>query len=276
MHLRGINAVLNKPDDAGAEGSEGSSVVQVPASGVVAPAPSTSDGTAAAAAADGTAASGQSQTGAAASSEAPKTDWRDARIAELTAKLNRERAAKAAPPPKDEGESEADFEARVERLATAKAAQAEWDRQCNAVAAQGRTEFSEEGFNERLGKILTVVDHQDAGEREAYNGVLQAAIETGAAHKILFSLGDNPGEVRRLMGLSPTKRAVEIAQLASKLVAGAAAEPSSAPKPITPIAGGSGKHYEGIAPDNPEHGTKLPKSDWFARRQKQVEERGLQ
>lgn len=207
-----------------------------------------------------------------------KADWKDDRIASLTFQLNEARRTAAATPApvQGAGENDAEFARRVDEAATAKAgqmaAQVDWDRQCNAVAEQGKKEFPD--FIPRIDAILGSINRQDPAEISAYNDVVATAMETGQAHRVLYALGNDPGEYQRLMKLSPVKRAMEIGTMATKLVA--SPEPSGAPKPITPISGGNGEHYEGISPDDPKRGMKLPKAQWFAEREKQVREKGLQ
>lgn len=210
--------------------------------------------------------------------EPPKKDWKDDRIAKLTHDLNEARRAATNLPPapvQNPGETEAQFAARVDEAATAKAglmaAQADWDRQCNAVAAAGKEEFPD--FDARVKAITSTLNPQDQNEVDAYNGVIAAAIETGAAHKVLYALGSDVAEYQRLMKLSPVKRAMELGKLASGLVN--EKPPSNLPKPIVPVSSG-GIHYEGIAPDDPGKGMKLPKAQWYAERDKQARERGIQ
>jgi hypothetical protein len=204
----------------------------------------------------------------------PKKDWKDSRIAELTAKLNQERAKKVEPP-KGAAESEADFNARVEaraqQLVQEKTVLGDWDRRCNEVFAEGKSQFAD--FDSRVGEIKKTVDAKDPDEVQRYNTMIAAAMETGKAAELLHELGGDIGEARRLMALPPMKLAVELAQRAAKIEA--LPEPSGAPKPITPI-GSGGVHYEGIAPDDANRGTKLPIAQWMALREKQARERGLQ
>lgn len=207
----------------------------------------------------------------------PTKDWKDDRIAKLTRDLNEARRAAAAAlaPVQKPGESEADFNARVDAAASAKAAQlaaqADWDRQCNAVADAGRKEFPD--FNERLGRIQATVNGQDPAEVATYNEVISAAIETGQGHKVLYALGADPAEYQRLVKLNPVKRAMEIGAISQRLVNDK--EPSGAPKPITPI-GSSGEHYEGIKPDDPTRGMKLPMKEWMKQREEQARAQGIQ
>lgn len=210
---------------------------------------------------------------------APAPDWRDKRIAELTHKLNSARTASPPPAPVVKpGESEAEFQARVDAAAASRAveiaAQTEWDRRCNESAALGAKEFPD--FDSRLAACKAVMNPADPVEGAQFNSVIAAALETGAAHKLVHALGATPGEVKRLMGLSPVKMGVELALMAAKLTAPTPAEePSNAPKPIEPL-GSHGIHYDGIKPDDPVNGMKLSAKQWFAMREKQAVERGIQ
>lgn len=203
--------------------------------------------------------------------------WAKDRIAKLTHDLNEERRTKAAAPVPEikPGESPADFQTRVDEAATAKAvqiaAQADWDRQCNSVAELGKKEFPD--FDARLGAIIGTINNEDPGEVARYNEVIAAAIETGQAHKVIYALGADPGEYQRIMKLSPVKRAMELGNMAIKLVNDK--EPSAMPKPITPINAG-GVHYDGITPDDPKRGTKLPIKEWMKLRDEQAKAKGIQ
>lgn len=213
---------------------------------------------------------------------APKPeDWRDKRIAELTRKLNEERkkappTVVAAPPAPVQapGETQESFDSRVRETASQMVQINEWNRKCDDVASTGRTEFQD--FNTRLAACQSVVNSEDPAEVGQFNSILAAAMETGQAHRLLHSLGETPGEVTKLMRMSPLKMAVELERRAAKFAPPAAdPEPSNAPKPITPI-GSRGVHYDGIKADDPVNGTKLPIGEWMKQREKQASERGLQ
>lgn len=209
----------------------------------------------------------------------PETsDWRNAEIARLRTKLAEARQAKARVEVKQgAGETAEDFEARVEararELATEQTTKADWDRRMNEMVAQGRSQFSATVFNERVRAIRDMVDANDPAEVQQYQTLLAAAAETGAGPAILHELGGNPGKFMELMGEQPLKMTVALTNLASELKKPAGL--SEAPKPIRPI-GSSGVHLEGIAPDDPEKGTRLPTKEWMAQREKQARERGLQ
>lgn len=207
----------------------------------------------------------------------PKSDWRDARIAELTAKLNQAKAAKVELP-KGAAESEEQFNARVESRAKVLADEAlvtrTFNERCTDAAKSATTAHPD--FTERFNQVKSVINGADEAEVVAYNSVLAAALETPNPGEVLYDLSADPGEFRRIMSLPPVRMGVELATRAAKLgVTPPAPEPSALPKPITPI-GSRGEHYEGIAPDDANRGTKLPLKEWMARREAQVKERGLQ
>ncbi len=271
MRLRTAQRYYDKPED-GAGGTSLDAVALAAADKAKADAADAAKASADKAAADKKAAD---ETAAA----LPKKDWKDDRIAKLTHDLNEERRLRAAtpPPPPEQkpGETPEAFAQRVDEAANAKAvqiaAQQDWDRQCNLVAEQGKKEFPD--FDARLTAITSTVNGKDPAEVAAYNEVIAAAIETGEAHKVLYALGSDPGEYQRLMKLSPVKRAMELGKMAVTLVN--EKEPSGMPKPITPV-GSGGTHYEGITPDDPKRGTKLPMKEWMKLREKQAQEKGIQ
>ncbi len=211
---------------------------------------------------------------------APASDWKDKRIAELTAKLNEARKSAPAPvnPPAPAlGESAEAISARIDAAANEKAALIaaanDWDNRCTAVVEAGKSAFPD--FDARMKACQSVVNFADPNESAQFNSIVAAALETGMAHKLIHALGETPGEVKRLMGLPPMKVAVEIATRAAKLGAGPAApEPSGAPAPIEPI-GSLGKHYDGLDTATP-NGAKLPIGEWMKQREKHVTEVGIQ
>lgn len=209
-------------------------------------------------------------------------DWRDARIAKLTAQkkelqeqLTRRAgvvpAAAAAP-------AVALDEAEVDRRATVKAealaAQAAWDARCVATVEQGKKEFAD--FDDKIVGLRTVVDDSDPVEAKSYRDLVEIAMDTGEGPKLIHYLGSNPGEAQRIMGLSPVKKAIELARLAAKpsavpVVASAnplAGDMSQAPKPITTVGRGTGAGV--IDPSDVTRSDKLSSKEWFARRAEQA------
>lgn len=195
-------------------------------------------------------------------------DWRDKRLATLTARLRAAEAKLAESGDKPEpvaGESEAEFNKRVLTAANAISANNEFTRNCNEVAKQGKALF--EDFQTRVDNLRKLADPNDAASVNAYNQFLIAAMETGEAPKLIHTLAGDLNEASRIMALPPLKMAVELTKLA-----GVVQDPSRAPQPIKPV-GGRGASHEEIQPDDPERGAKLDKKTWFERRTKQVEER---
>jgi len=251
---------------------------------------------AAAAAAEGAAAASAGATeeeaaaaaAAAAAAKKPPVDWRERRIAQLTAALHEARgtakpaagteiaptpAAVSAPP----GVDPAEFERRVAAEAAARAELAEFNRQCNDVAAAGRSTFGETEFNGRVAELTKLVNGTDVGEVQKYNQFLSAAIETGEAPKLLHVLGGDLNEAARIMALSPVKMAVELTKLAAKTQGGGAAPGadnalSNVPKPISPV-GNRNASAADISPDDPARADALPIDIWMAKREAAAEAR---
>lgn len=171
-------------------------------------------------------------------------------------------AAAAAPaqPVTDDQE----IERRVNQRAAQMAAQKNFNDACNKVADTGAKEYKDWG--DAL-KNLTMVGAVGQG---APIDFLQTAIELQAPHKVLHYLGTNLDEAKRITELPPTKMALEMARLEATLNAPAPAvviPVSNAPAPIIPV-GGAAK------PGTPDiNDPNLAPEDWFALRQKQIEER---
>lgn len=216
---------------------------------------------------------------------APVEDWRERRLKEQTAK-RREAERRAADLEAElaqyrtgntsgaaagaSGATEPDLDQLVEARAAERAAVAEFNRQCNEVAASGQEEFGQAEFNSRVQALTGLVDRGDPQEAIRYNQFLVAAIETGDAPKLLHQLGGDLNEAARIMALSPVKMAVELTKLAAKAPA---AEVSGAPKPIRPLATGGTRSHEAIAPDDPDRGDRLTTREWMQRREAQLASR---
>ena len=189
-------------------------------------------------------------------------DWRDRRIAQLTARLRESErrsagATPSAPPATETAELDALVQARAAELSAAET----FTRQCNETAAAGRAAFPD--FDTSVVALKSLVEGGDQADLVRYNQLLVAAIETGEAPRLLHVLGKDLDEASRLMALSPVKMGIEMARLAAKAPA---AEPSGIPRPIRPVSPGSGSH-ERIDPDDPERADRLSTREWMARRE---------
>lgn len=211
--------------------------------------------------------------------EASKKSWKDDRIAELTAKLNAEKAKRIPAPTPTPTPTEPSLDERIQseatRLASEMAAAQDWNNRCNAVNEAGEKEFKD--FGDRLKNCQSVVNFSDQAEFAAFNSMIAAAMETGHAHKLIHELGENPGEVKRILGLSPVKMAMELGTRATKFApkqTPAAPPVSGAPAPIEPI-GSVGNHYDGLDPRT-KNGAKLPIGEWMKQREKQAQDAGIQ
>lgn len=136
----------------------------------------------------------------------------------------------------------------------------------------------DEKFNERSNEIY------GAGVKQYSKAEFDGAIDTiktaglipvdmidvlsdlGDGHKILKHLSDDLDEVERLFSLSPTKRAIELTKLHTKVTAPPRKQLSNAPDPVKPLTGGT------KAPMIDIYDTKLSPADRIKemRRQDQV------
>ena len=204
---------------------------------------------------------------------APKEDWRDKRIGQLTAQkkaLEAKAQALEIQLMQRPGETDANFEARVEAAAETKAiekAQAnKFIDECNREAAAGRKAFSD--FDDRINNLSKLVDKTDPASIISYQQLVSAALETGEGAKLLHSLGADLDEASRIMSLSPVKQGIELARIAARQTAPV----SSAPRPIRPI-GNRGESLNTIDPTDKDRGDSLDTSSWMERREQQIAER---
>lgn len=192
-------------------------------------------------------------------------DWRDRRIAKLTAQLREAQAKPAAgaplqPAPVDD----AALDRRVQTAAQELSAQREFDRLCNDAANAGRTAFPD--FDGKLKEVLRLVDPADSASIAQYNTLLAAALETGKAHEVLYALGGDLNEASRVMGLPPLKMAMELARMTAD---SGGKEPSKLGKPPTPVGQRGAQHTE-IDPRDPDRADKLSTRQWMERRERQL------
>jgi hypothetical protein len=213
----------------------------------------------------------------------PAVDWRERRIAQLTAQLHAEKNKNASAGAKQEdpaagttvqraGESVADFEARVASEVEARTQLNEFNRACNEAADVGRKTFGEAQFNGRIAELTKLVNGQDVNEVQRYNTFISAALETGEAPKIIHALGGDLNEASRIMALPPVKMGIELAKLAAKIetpVAEGGDAVTRAPKPITPI---GSRHVSAadIDPNDKDRADLLPTAEWMRKREAAV------
>jgi len=189
--------------------------------------------------------------------------WYETRIRQLSARaktLEDERAAAvaeaqaakaAATTPPVKALAEKDVEVRAAQIAAEK----EFNKTCDEIWETGKSEYGDFGSKienfKKLGGLPPAL--------------IEAAIETGNPHKILYELGANMDEGARVLSLPPLKMAIAVAKLGDKL--GKAKALSQADDPITPIKGRRADTSDAVDPD------KMPLDKWMAWREKQVSDR---
>ena len=270
MRKFGWNAVLRRPEaeTGAAPAAEGEAPAQ-----------------AAAAETPGEAPAGEASASAAAG-EAPAAkpaDWKDKRIAKLTARLaelaaKAEPAAQSAPAPKAPLDPTADFDARVAQAVQIQ----EFNRQCDQVGQLGRQRYGNSEFQSAVRNLVeNFVDKSDSRTVLTYNTFLQAAIDSDAGADVIFALGSDPNdlsEAERILSLPPIKMAAAVAKLAVKLEnatqASASPDVSRAPKPIRPIGNNAGSAHSEISPSDPDRQSHLSTAEWMKRREAEVAKSG--
>lgn len=134
-------------------------------------------------------------------------------------------AAPTLTPPAPAGD---DFDRRVNERAHAIAAEQSFTAECNRVFEQGVKDFGPE-FKEAVTNLNSL--------GLADKTMIDAALATGEAAKVLHFLGGDTEEAERVAALNPIQRAAEMTRLAIRLAAPAARSTSAAPAPIKPIGG---------------------------------------
>lgn len=211
--------------------------------------------------------------------EPPKVDWREKVLAKKTAKVHElTEKLKAFENSADDTKSNAsiptpstqEFNEAVDRVANERAqaiaATTAFDRACVDVLKQGNSEFDD--FSDKLTNFQHIVDQNDQAERGKYATFVSAAIETGDAARILYTLAGDLDQAQRIMDMHPIKMAIEL----TKLSAGTATrrEISNAPSPIKPLGKTQTQDAE-IKASDPLRSDKLSTKTWMERRQAEAD-----
>ena len=197
----------------------------------------------------------------------PKEDWRDKRIAKLTAQKAELEAravelAKRVVPPAPA----TDAEPRVEpipvdpddfnRKVTWQAEQLRFNEKCNELAQKGDAKYPD--FTKVIADVNTKLGTLN-------RDFLEATFETDDPIEVLYALGKDLNKANEILSLPPIKQAVAIARYADKLLAPKAKPTvSKAPAPIEPVVGRGGKAEPNL--DDPD----LPMAEWMSLRKKQL------
>lgn len=173
----------------------------------------------------------------------PKEDPVEKRIARLTARnyaIQRERdelearlaalERAARPADKQDEPTPADFHRSVREEAEKLVKAETFNRECDRVAELGAKEFPD--FNSAIGSLWPML----GGFKP---DLVEAALEAGNAHKVLYALSQDPDEAERIAKLPPNRMGAAIAKLAAAPPPAAPAPKpvSKAPAPIKPITG---------------------------------------
>lgn len=204
----------------------------------------------------------------------PKKDWKDKRIAQLTAQLRQ--AVPATPPAAGAPASVPSDPAELDRLVEARSAQKleeeEFNRRCDEAVKAGRQKFGAEEFDSRLDGIRGLVNPNSKPEVQQYVQFLQLAAESDNFDAIVHELGGDLNRAVDFLALPEKKMALEIGKLDARLGAAeavkAVSEISRAPKPLLPVTP-SGRGTP-IDPADPDKADTLTTAEWMRRRNEQI------
>jgi hypothetical protein len=168
--------------------------------------------------------------------------------------------------------------AELQQLVAAEAERLNFAKRCNDTLASGRgahTDFDKVVLGD-LASISPVVDTQ-TGRPTLPTPLVEAALETGNAHEVLYALGQDVNEASRIMALRPVAQAVELAKFAAKVASkseetgeesdeAAPTKVSRAPAPIkAPTKGGSARPAFSV-----EDTDNFSTEEWIRNREKQL------
>src|SRR5215469_2762984 len=213
--------------------------------------------------------------------EPPRTDWRDRRIGELTARNREQRAElerlRAQAQPRDPNGQFRDqtppqpnappdrvvIDDQIEQRAQILAANQEFNRRCDEVAIAGRKVYPD--FDAQVGRLVGLVDNTDPQSMARYNEFLNAALETREAAKLIHALGGDLDEASRILSMSPRQMTVALTRMADKPVQ----ELSRTPRPINPAATSAQAQRTSVSPDDPGS-DQMSTAEWMRRREEQL------
>lgn len=204
------------------------------------------------------------------SNDGPKEDWKDKRIARLTAQLHELRETRKqqneAPANNEPLDPTEDFNRRVADAAAQQVELQRFNDQCNTVAQQGKQVYGED-FQHRVNQLKKLVNESDTREVEQYMGLLRAAIRTGEGHKLLYDLGGDLNKANDILNLDHTSMAIELTKMA--LAKPPTEEVSNLPRPVRPVGGTTGAQRE-VDPTDPSRSDNLSTAEWMRRREAQI------
>jgi len=178
----------------------------------------------------------------------------EARARELEAQLEILKAGKKDGDPEVKNLTDKDIERLAEQKAEEKVRVEAFNKACNDVYEAGKAAYND--FEDVL------KNYRDIGGLTP--GLIEAALETGEGHKVLYELGKDRDLAYKIMKMSPVKMGVEVSKVAAKVSQPPKPAPvSKAPAPIKPVKGAAN------AEPDPE---KMSTAEWMEWREKKLEE----
>lgn len=158
-------------------------------------------------------------------------------------------------PQRNQFRTEAEYTAAVNQAAQEIVAKQEYDRNCNRTYDEGLKTYGAE-WKEAMENIQML-----GIDQTTMNGVLATDNPT----KVLYDLGKNPEKLQSILEMSPEKRIVEMAKMASTKLK--VKKISNAPPPVDEVRGGAGDGKVDLSDP------KLNDDTWMAERRAQKREK---
>ncbi len=151
-------------------------------------------------------------------------------------KAQNEQLSKQSKQVDDHANEDQDVETRAEARAREIADLAAVNKRCNEIAELGTKENKE--FIKSFKTLTDEIGHPfDAKGKPT--PIMAAILDADEAHKLIIHLSENPELAEELLDLTPSKQIRRIAQIERDMNESAKPKPSSAPKPVNPVSGGS-------------------------------------
>lgn len=194
-------------------------------------------------------------------------DSQKARIAELETQLaSASKGEKVIEKVVDEEEVDRRANAKAEILTTQRIRDNEFNKGSNDIHSAGVKEYGQEEFESAVKSFDKLGDKFRASP--AFVGLVEASMEVGDGHRILYTLGNDLDEAARILSLSPARQAAALAKLAATAPEGR--QETRAPAPPKGGVRARGKAEQTL--ENEE----LTDAEWIALREKEITKRATQ
>lgn len=206
--------------------------------------------------------------------KAPEPDWRDKRIATLTARLRaaEQRPAPPAPPVAENGRSDEEVRQAISEGVRAQREQERFTEQVTSLVHKGKETYKAD-WDARINHLVQIVDKDNTQSVQAYTNLVATAIKAGDGAEVLYALSHDLEKAQELLDMNPVDQAMAVVRLRSELKNKGPQKESGAPDPIEPVSG-RGAPAGDIDPGDKGKADKLSTAEWMRRRNAQLAGKG--